>query len=117
MPFGETLDKIKQELPKEGFGVLSEIDVTKTMANKLHVQIRPYTILGVCNPPFAYQALSIEKEIGLMLPCNIIVYQDDEVVIVAAIKPTVMMTQIGNSKLISIAEQVQEKLTKIIKSL
>ena len=90
--FGEAIERVTEELKKEGFGVLTEIDVQTTMKNKLDVNFRSYKILGACNPNFAYQALQAEKNIGLMLPCNVIV-QDagDGKTEVAAIDPLVAM--------------------------
>ena len=104
-----------EELKKEGFGVLTEIDVQTTMKNKLDVNFRPYKILGACNPNFAYQALQAEKNIGLMLPCNVIV-QDagDGKTEVAAIDPLVAMSRVDNPALEPIAEQVRAKLRRVI---
>ena len=75
--FEEAITKVTEELKKEGFGILTEIDVTATFKNKLDVDFKPYKILGACNPPNAYKALQAEEQIGLMLPCNVIVYVDD----------------------------------------
>jgi len=76
MSFDDALKRLREELPKEGFGVLTEIDVKATLKKKLDVDFDNYIILGTCNPPFAYQALQTEKDIGLLLPCNIIIYED-----------------------------------------
>ena len=113
--FGEVIERVTEELKKEGFGVLTEIDVQTTMKNKLDVNFRPYKILGACNPNFAYQALQAEKNIGLMLPCNVIV-QDagDGKTEVAAIDPLVAMSRVDNPALEPIAEQVRAKLRRVI---
>jgi len=118
MTFEETITKVTEELKKEGFGVLTEIDVKETLKRKLNVDFRPYKILGACNPPFAYQALQAEDKIGLMLPCNVIVQEiSPGLVEIAAIDPASTMQGIGNPALIKIAEQVREKLRKVVASI
>ena len=116
-PFADAVAKVKDELSKQGFGILTEIDVKKTLKNKLHVEWGNYVILGACNPPFAFQALQAEKEIGLFLPCNVIVYEDSGTVYVSAIRPTVAMNIVENPALADIAGKVEEKLTKVINNL
>ena len=116
--FDEAVARVKDELKKEGFGILTEIDVQETLKKKLNVDFRKYRILGACNPPFAYQALQAEDKIGTMLPCNVIVQELAEGnVEVAAIDPIASMQAIRNPKLQGIAEQVQAKLKKVIESL
>ena len=116
--FEQAVAKVKEALQKEGFGVLTEIDVRATLKKKLNVEFRPYQILGACNPPFAYQALQAEDKIGTMLPCNIIVQQlSDEECEIAAINPLESMKAIGNPKLREVAEQVQAKLKSVIYSI
>jgi len=118
IPFEEAVNKVTEELKKEGFGVLTEIDVKETLKKKLSVDFRPYKILGACNPPFAYQALQVEDKIGLMLPCNVIVQEISKgVVEVAAIDPSAAMKGIDNPELAKIAEQVREKLRKVVVNL
>jgi len=113
--FEEAVEKVTEELKKEGFGVLTEIDVKATLKKKLDKDFRPYLILGACNPPFAYQALTAEEQIGLMLPCNVIVYVDDEnKVVVAAIDPIASMQAVQNPDLGEVANQVRTKLKKVI---
>ncbi len=115
--FEETLQRTRQELQKEGFGVLTEIDVRATLKEKLGVDYDSYLILGACNPPFAYQALQVEKDIGLLLPCNVIVYEDNGGTFVSAIVPTVAMGMVDNERLRGIAVEVEEKLKKAIDSI
>ena len=115
--FEEALQRTKEELQKEGFGVLTEIDVKATLKKKLDVDYGNYLILGACNPMFAYQALQAEKDIGLLLPCNVIVYEHEGKPIVSAILPTVAMSMVENEKLRSIALQVEQKLKKVIDSI
>jgi uncharacterized protein (DUF302 family) len=116
--FEAAIVKVTEELKKEGFGILTEIDVKETLKKKLGVDFRKYKILGACNPPFAYQALQAEDKIGLMLPCNVIVQEIKEGEIeVAAIDPAVSMQAVGNPKLESVAEQVRGKLKRVIESL
>ena len=116
--FEEAVSKVTEELKKEGFGILTDIDVQATLKKKLDVDFRKYRILGSCNPPFAYQALLKEDKIGTMLPCNVIVQELSEGnVEVAAIDPIASMQAIKNPELQGIAEQVRAKLKKVIDSL
>ena len=117
LPFADTVTKVRKELSKEGFGVLTEIDVQATLKKKLDVVSDNYIILGACNPPFAYEALKTEKEIGLFLPCNVIVYVDEGKTFVSAILPTIAMGTIGNSTLSGIANTVEDKLKKVVDSI
>ena len=113
--FDETLAKLTDELKKEGFGILTEIDVKETLKKKLNVDFRRYKILGACNPPLAYQALQAEDKIGILLPCNVIIQEtDDGQVEVSAIDPMETMKVVGNPKLAAIAEQVQAKLKRVV---
>ncbi len=115
--YEKAIQKTKEELQKEGFGVLSEIDVKATLKKKLDIDFDDYIILGACNPSLAYKALQEEQDLGLMLPCNVIVYSKDTKTFVAAIKPSVQMEKIGNQKLTGIALQVEAKLKKAIDSI
>ncbi|MHB1687872.1 MAG: DUF302 domain-containing protein [Ignavibacteriaceae bacterium] len=116
--YDEAIEKVTEELKKEGFGVLTEIDVTATLKKKLDVDFKPYKILGACNPPFAYKALQSEEQIGLMLPCNVIVYVNDEgKTIVAAIDPIASMQAVKNDTLGEVAVTIQGKLKNVISSL
>jgi uncharacterized protein (DUF302 family) len=114
IPYEEAIKRTKEELKKEGFGVLTEIDVKETLRKKLNVDFDKYTILGACNPPFAYKSLQAELDIGLMLPCNVIVYENEGQTFVSSILPTAAMSMIKNEKLRKIAEQVEEKLKRTI---
>lgn len=113
LTYEDTLAKIKETLAEEGFGVLTEIDVKATMKNKLGVEYENYMILGACNPSFADKALTMEKEIGLLLPCNVIIYEDDGIHI-SAILPSVGMSMVENEELKALAGQVEESLKKAI---
>jgi uncharacterized protein (DUF302 family) len=114
--FDETISRVTEELKKEGFGILTEIDVKETLKKKLNVDFRRYKILGACNPPFAHQALQAEEYIGAMLPCNVIVQEKGSGVEVAAVDPVASMAGIKNDKLAGIAEQVRGKLANVIKN-
>ena len=114
LSFEAAVEKVKMELAKEGFGILTEIDVRATLKKKLSVDYDRYVILGACNPPFAYRALQADKEIGLLLPCNVIVYEDGEKTFVSAILPTVVMGMVESPSPADIAEQVEEKLKKVV---
>ncbi len=109
LPYEEALTKIKKTLKEAGFGVLTEIDVKATMKAKLNEDYDNYMILGACNPSFAHKALQTEKEIGLLLPCNVLIYEDGDVH-VSAILPTVGMSMVDNQELAVIAQEVEEKL-------
>ena len=116
--FDEAIQRTTEELLKEGFGILTEIDVKATLKKKLDVDFRPYRILGACNPPFAYRALQAEDKIGTMLPCNVIVQQLEEGRSeVAAIDPIASMRAVDNPNLTEVAQQIQDKLRQVIANL
>ena len=118
MTFDEAISRVKQELQREGFGVLTEIDVKETLKRRLNVDFQRYTILGACNPSFAYQALQLEDEVGTMLPCNVIVQEHaDGGVKVSAVDPVASMQAIDNPNLNEIADQVQARLKSVIDAL
>jgi len=118
MEFDAAVRKVTDELKKEGFGVLTEIDVRATLKKKLDVDFRNYRILGACNPPFAHQALLSEPNIGLMLPCNVVVQElDENIVRISAIDPIASMMAVENDSLGEIAVQVQEKMKRVIENL
>ena len=118
MAFDEAIDKVTEELKKEGFGVLIEIDVKEALKKKLDVDFRKYRILGACNPQYAYKALQAEDKIGTMLPCNVIVQEtEDEKVEIAAIDPVASMQSVQNESLGEIATIIRAKLKKVIEKL
>ena len=113
--FDDAVNRVTEELKKEGFGILTDIDVTATLKKKLNIDFRKYRILGACNPPFAHQALQAEDKIGTMLPCNVIVQEVPGVgVEIAAVDPVASMQAIENPKLAEIAGQIRLKLRDVI---
>lgn len=116
--FDEAITLVTIELKKEGFGVLTEIDIKKTLKNKIDVDFKKYTILGACNPHFAYKALQSEDKIGVFLPCNVIVEEhEDGVVEVSAVDPIASMISVDNETLGSLATEVRNKLFRVIDNL
>jgi uncharacterized protein (DUF302 family) len=119
LDYDAAVARTKEALAAEGFGVLSEIDVAATMKKKLDVEFRPYVILGACNPPLAHRALTAERDIGLLLPCNVIVYADDSPgrSVVAAMDPVEALQLTGNDGIAPLAEEVKARLTRVLQSL
>jgi uncharacterized protein (DUF302 family) len=120
VPFGKALERTRAALMEEGFGVLSEIDIKEKLKEKLGVDFRRYVILGACNPPLAYKTLQEEINIGLLLPCNVIVYETDnpENSVVAAIDAKAMLSVVGsNPTLEAVATEVNQKLKRVIDQL
>jgi len=116
--FDEAIEKVTEELKKEGFGVLTEIDIKATLKKKLDVDFYNYRILGACNPPFAYKALQAEDKIGTMLPCNVIIQEREKGIIeVSAVDPAASMRAVENEVLNEVATQVRDKLKEVIKKL
>jgi uncharacterized protein (DUF302 family) len=116
--FDEAVEQVTIELKKEGFGVLTEIDVKETLKKKIDVDFRKYKILGACNPHFAYKSLSSEDKIGVFLPCNVIVQEHDNGdVEVAAVDPVASMISVNNPTLETTATEVQQKLKRVIENL
>lgn len=116
--FAETVERTRAALAEQGFGILTEIDVASTMKAKLDVDMEPYLILGACNPPLAHQAIDIDPDIGLLLPCNVIVRRIDEThTRVDAMNPAVMVSATANPALGPIAEQAGSRLTAALKAL
>lgn len=116
--FESAIERVTEELKKEGFGVLNEIDMQATMKKKLNADIPPYKILGACNPQFAFRALTAENKIGTMLPCNVVVQQhSDGKVEVSAVDPVASMQAIQNEALGSLATEVREKLKRVVEAL
>ncbi len=110
IPYETVVELVREALKKEGFGVLTEIDVKEKMKEKLGLDMRKYIILGACNLPNAYKAILAEENIGLMLPCNVIVYEKGDRTVLSVIKPTVAMKMIDNRELDAIAEFIEVKL-------
>ena len=114
LPFEQTIERVTEELKKEGFGVLTTIDVKETLKKKIDVDFKKYTILGACNPPIAHKALQTEEELGLLLPCNVIVYEKDDKTIVSMFDPMLMTDIIKNEQMEPIAKEVKEKLQRVL---
>ena len=112
--FEQTIEKVTEELKKEGFGVLTTIDVKDTLKKKIDVDFKKYTILGACNPPIAHKALQIEEELGLLLPCNVIVYEKDDQIKVSMFDPMLMTNVIDNEQMEPIAKEIKEKLQRVL---
>ncbi len=117
LPFEQSIERVKETLKAEGFGVLSEINIKEKFKEKLGVDFGDYVILGACNPPIAYQSLQEEMALGLLLPCNVVVYEESDKTVVAAIDAAKMMSVVGNPGLESAARQVNEKLQRAIANL
>ena len=116
--FDEAIETVTEELGKEGFGVLTEIDVQATLKKKLDKDMRPYRILGACNPPLAHQAVTAVPEIGLLLPCNVLVREDDEgKVHVSFMDPGSVLGLVDNPDVEPLAEQVKERLERVLAAL
>jgi len=119
LPFEQAVTRVKDELAKEGFGILSEIDVTATLKKKLNQDFRPYVILGACNPALAFRALSAERDIGVLLPCNVAVYAADAAgqSVVASIDPESSLGRTGRSDLAPLAAEVKARLARVLAAL
>lgn len=114
LPYDQAVEKTKAALKEEGFGVLCEIDVQKTMKEKLGADFRPYVILGACNPPLAHQALSAELDLGLLLPCNVVVYEVDGESMVEAMDPEPVLGFVENPRLEPVAREVKARLQRVV---
>ncbi len=110
LPYAEAVERTKAALKEQGFGVLTEVDIKQTMKEKRGVDFRPYVILGACNPPLAEQALATELDLGLLLPCNVVVYETEGGSIVQAMDPEPVLGLVGNPKLEPIAREVKARL-------
>lgn len=117
LPFVETVTAVKEALAKEGFGQLTEVDVQAKMKEKVGADMEPYMILGMCNPKLAYQSLLIETEIGLLLPCNVIVYEKKGIVHVAAQKPSLMSQVVQKKELEVVADEAEKRILLALNSL
>jgi len=117
LPYEQAVEKTTAALKDEGFGVLTEIDVKATLKTKLGADFRKYVILGACNPPLAHQALNTELEIGLLLPCNVIVYEEDGGSVVSIVDPISMLGVVENPALNPVAEEARTRLQSVIEVL
>ena len=115
-PYEKAVEKVTDELKKEGFGVLTSIDVKETLKKKIDVDFKKYVILGACNPPLAHKALESEEQLGLLLPCNVIVYENNGGSTVAFFDPMIMTQLIDNEKLKAVAEEVQSKMKRVFEA-
>ena len=114
LSFADAVTRVRDELAKEGFGVLCEVDVQATLKQKLGVDREPYLILGACNPPLAHQALEAEPELGVLLPCNVVVYEQHEQTHIAAIDAEQMLSIVGNDDLMATATEVRRRLATVV---
>lgn len=116
-PYDLALPRVVAALKAEGFGIITEIDVKRTMKEKLDVDVPPHAILGACNPRLAHAALQVEPDLGVLLPCNVVVYATDRGTRVTAVNAGAMLGMVGNDDLAPIARQVQERLDRVLESL
>lgn len=112
LPFDETIETTTEQLKQEGFGVLTRIDLHDKFKEKLGIDFKKYVILGACNPPYAHKAVSVEENIGLLLPCNVIIYEGDGKTVLSIIKPTVAMNMVENQALEGFAKKIEAKLQR-----
>ncbi|HEV2438552.1 MAG TPA: DUF302 domain-containing protein [bacterium] len=117
LPYEETVTRVRELLQGEGFGVLTEIDVRKTMKEKLGADFRRYVILGACNPQLAHRAFQAELEIGLLLPCNVIVYEEGNHSVVSVMDPLAALPIAGNETLQPVAEEARARLDRVVQAL
>ena len=114
LPFERAVERVREELAGEGFGVLCEIDVRATLREKLGVEREPYVILGACNPPLAHRALEVEPDLGTLLPCNVVVYRSEDETRISAIDADRMLSIVGNGELRPVAAEVRAKLARVV---
>ena len=114
LPFTEAVERVRAELQAEGFGVLCEIDVRQTLKDKLDVDREPYLILGACNPPLAHRALEAEPGLGVLLPCNVVVYERDGETTISAVDAERMLSLVGNEAVEPIAADVRRRLAAVV---
>ncbi len=117
VPYEEAIPRVKEALKAEGFGVLTEIDVRQTLREKLGAEMEPYIILGACNPPLSHRALEQERDIGLLLPCNVVVRAEGNGSRVEVADPQAMLGIVGNEKLNAVAEEAKRRLLRVVASL
>lgn len=117
LKFEEAVEKTKQALAGEGFGVISEINVRETFLKKLEKDFGEYVILGACHPKSAWEVLSTDKEMGLLLPCNVVVYESENDVVVSTVLPTVALSVANHEELVGLAQEIEVKLKKVVDSM
>ena len=117
LSYKETLERVKEELQAEGFGVLTEVDVEKVMSEKLGVEFRPYTIIGACNPPLSSRAFNTNLEAGLVLPCNVIIYEQEGKSVVVIADPVTMISTLGDPRLDEVANEARIRLQRVIEKI
>jgi uncharacterized protein (DUF302 family) len=117
LPYEATVRRVKEALKAEGFGVLTEIDVQKTLKEKLDQDFAKYMILGACNPPLAHRVLEAEPEVGVFLPCNVLVYEEGGKTVVSAMDPETAMVLVKNERVSEVAKQVRQKMERVLNSL
>ena len=114
LPYAQAVERVRDELVREGFGVLTEIDVQTTLREKLGEEVDPYVILGACNPTYAHRALGLEPDLGALLPCNVVVYELDGETRVSAVDPVAMLSIVDNPELDAIAGEVRAKVERAV---
>lgn len=114
LSYEQAIEKVTEELKKEGFGILTTIDVKDTLKKKLDVDFKRYVILGACNPPFAYQVLQVEEDIGLLMPCNVLVYEKGDATVVSAFDPLTLLNIVENPQLEPIAKEARTRIERVI---
>ena len=114
LAFADAVARVRETLGEEGFGVLTEIDVQATLREKLGKDVAPYLILGACNPPYAHRALELEAELGTLLPCNVVVFEQDGVTHVSAVDPVAMLSIVDNPALEPVAAEIREKVERAV---
>jgi len=117
LSFEAAIEKVKEQLQKVGFGILTVIDVQETMKKKLNIDFPKYIILGACNPPFAHKALTIDEQIGLLLPCNVIVYEKDKKTYISIFDPNVIKLLNDQKEIHHLAEEIRAKLEKVLETI
>jgi uncharacterized protein (DUF302 family) len=117
LPFAEAVSRTRELLQDAGYGVLCEIDVKAKLEEKLGVERQPYVILGACNPPLASEGLNTEPNLGVLLPCNVVIYEHDDRTLVAAVEPERMLSIVGNEELGPIARRVREDLVRVVEEI
>ncbi len=115
--FDEAIQKVTEALTKEGFGIVTDFNVSNAFKNKLGIDFRPYRVLGACNPPFAREAIDAEENIGVLLPCNVVIQQKENEIIVSAVNPTSTMEAVNNEKVSKVANKIHDKLKKVFEAL